>query len=544
MKARLFPLFFLIAALIGCRWSAPVGPASTQPAPSPTHANTQTSPPGSPTVPVPTRIILASPSPIPTATLTAQPAFAWPRSTPEEQGVSSATLAAMLEKIQQENRPIHSILVIRHGVLVLEAYAHPFDAQTRHGVYSVTKSVTSALVGIAQAGGKLAVDAPVIDSFPSIEPDDPRKKSIRIENLLAMNSGIEWTEPLYSGLNDHWSILEADDPARYFFERALIEEPGAVFNYNSGGSHLLSILVQNATGQPAVDFAAANLFSPLGIRDFGWLDDFTGHTQGGTGLELLPVDMAKIGQVYLNGGKWQGRQIVPAEWVKTSTRAHSAPSTGMGYGYQWWIRPQGDYYALGWGGQQIRVFPEKDMLAVISAGMSGEGILHNDLVDTYLLPAATSNNALAANPQAKTRLDTAVRALATPRKGTSAALSPLAREVDGKQWLVTGMGNWSMFTLHFSDNTTARLELELDKDPVTLSVGLDGVYRVTGTPDYGPIAMRGYWEAPDTFVLEQQNLREADRRTTRLQFAGNDVKLFSQWFVEPHQEESEAVLFK
>jgi CubicO group peptidase (beta-lactamase class C family) len=534
MKTRLPLLILLLAALTACKLLTPALPAT----------DTQV---------VPTHVMVVSPTTIPTAVPTTPipapsptvlPDWEWPRSTPEEQGLSSAKLAAMLELLRRENRPVHSVLVVRHGVLVLEAYAHPFNAQTRHGIYSVTKSVTSALAGIANGEGLLGgVETPVISYFPTVTIDDPRKETIRIENLLAMNSGVEWMEPLYSGLNDLWGIHEADDPAQYFFNPALIEEPGAVFNYNSGGSHLLSMLVQATSGQPAADFAAAHLFAPLSIRNFHWENDFTGHTKGGTGLELLPVDMAKIGLLYLNRGQWQGRRIVPADWVSASTVIRSIPYEGMGYGYQWWIRPQGDYYALGWGGQQIRVFPEQDMVVIFTAGMSGEGMYHNDLVDDYLLPAVQSVEPLPADPLAQKRLEAAIIAWASPQMGISKSLSRLAAEVDGKGWLMTGRGNWSMFTLHFPGGDEAQIDLTLDGDPLPLKVGMDGVYRVTDTKDYGPIALYGYWESSHTFTLVQQNLREADRRVTRVQFNGEAVKLYSQWFVEPYEEESEGELF-
>jgi CubicO group peptidase (beta-lactamase class C family) len=122
-----------------------------------------------------------------------------------------------------------------------------------------------------------------------------------------------------------------------------------------------------------------------------------------------------------------------------------------------WIRPQGDFYALGWGGQQIHIFPEQEMVVVFTAGMSGADILHNELINSYLLPAAVSKDALPADGQAQARLNDAARGLANPRVQVSSPLSPLASEVDGKQWLVTGRGDWSMFSLHFFSDTEARL---------------------------------------------------------------------------------------
>ncbi len=539
VKTRLLILIMLLAVLMACGLFKPLPSESVSSTVQPAKT-ISTITPISKLTPTPT---LVAPSITVEPSATSAPAWEWPRSSPEEQGLSSDVLAAMLEAVRKDNLHLHSMVIIRHGVLVMEAYAHPFNAQTRHSVYSVTKSITSSLVGMASAQGLLNVDAPAISYFPSVSLDDPRKESIRVEHLLSMSSGIEWMEPLYSGLNDHIGMLEADDPAQYFFTPALLSDPGTVFNYNSGGSHLLSMLVQSVSGQPAAEFAARQLFGPLDIRDYAWKSDFTGHSQGGTGLELLPVDMAKVGQMMLDAGQWQGAQVLPAAWVKTATQPHVSSSPEMNYGYQWWIQPQGDYYALGWGGQQIHIFPAQDMVVVFTAGMSGADILQEGLINSYLLPAVVSKQASPADEQAQTRLKAAIRDLATPRVQFSAPRSALAGEVDGKQWLVTGRGDWSMFSLHFLSESEARLDLELDQDMMPLMVGLDGVYRITDTQEFGPIAMLGYWESSDTFVLAQQNLREADRRSTRLKFTGGGVKLFSEWFVEPYREESEAVSF-
>lgn len=534
MKNRMVRLVILILIASACLTGRSISPPPTS-APTAPPLPTRTTAPSQTSIP-PTK-------PIPSPTPTAIPAWEWPRSTPEEQGMSSVVLAEMLRQIQADQRDIHSILVIRNGVLVLEAYAHPFSADVRHNVYSTTKSITSALVGIAAGDGLIDFHTPVVDYFPEVIVDDPRKNEITVENLLAMNSGIEWMEPLHSGLSDLWGILEADDPVQYFFNPALVEVPGAVFNYNSGGSHLGSILVQQTTGERADRFATKRLFGPLGISDIAWQNDFSGHSVGGTGLQLRSADMAKIGQLYLDEGRWQNEQIIPAEWVKESTSVHSHPSDQVGYGYQWWIRPEGDFYSLGWGGQQIRVFREQRMVVVITAGEEGENILHNDLVDGFLIPAVQAQGALPADPQALAGLDAALVEFESPREWPSRPLSPLAAEIDGRQWLVTGMGDWSMFSLHFTDSAQAELELTMDGDPMHLAVGLDGIYRETDTAELGPVALAGYWESDDSFVIVEQILHDADRRITRITFNGEQASLHSEWTVEKYEEDTEAELF-
>lgn len=537
MKNRLAQLAVLLVMMTACLVGRGSSPPPTPQNPLPAAALTVR--PQDPT-PLPATSI---PQPTLTPTPTAVPTWNWPRSTPEEQGISSAGLAALLEEIQREQRPIHSILVIRNGVLVLEAYAHPYGPEIRQNVYSTTKSITGILVGMAVDDSLLSVDDRVVDYFPQVVVDDARKQDIRVAHLLAMNSGIEWMEPLHSGLSDLWGIIEADDPAQYFFSPALVETPGTVFNYNSGGSHLCSILVQQVGGQTAASFARERLFAPLGITDIAWQSDFSGHSIGGTGLQMRPVDMAKIGQLYLDEGRWQGEQIVSAGWVSESTTVQSQPQTRAGYGYQWWIRPEGDYYSLGWGGQQIRVFPDRNLVVVFTAGESDEYILKDDLVDTYLLPAVQADEPLPSDPQGQTRLADAVEAFSGPHLWPSRPESPIAGEVDGKQWLVTGMGAWSMFSLRFENETEGAFDLTVDGDPMHLALGLDGIYRVTDTTELGPVALAGYWENDDSFVVIQKNLRDADLRMTTIHFDGDRATLYSVWSVDQYEEETEAELF-
>lgn len=233
-------------------------------------------------------LIFGTAAALPVNTLTVQnfdsiPA-SWPVSSPEEQGMDSARLAAMLKQIQADGRNIHSILIARHGILVLEAYFHPFNRETPHNLYSCTKSVTSALTGIAIDRGLVtSVDTTVHTLFPDISVDTPDKEAITLRHLLTMSSGIEWAEPLRSGLSDTWSFIESDSSPQYFFDRTLIHAPGKIFNYNTGGSHLLSMILQNASGEMTAEFARQNLFDPLGISEYVWDKDIHGYTTGEPG---------------------------------------------------------------------------------------------------------------------------------------------------------------------------------------------------------------------------------------------------------------------
>jgi CubicO group peptidase (beta-lactamase class C family) len=471
---------------------------------------------------------------------------AWPVSTPEEQGMDSARLAAMLTQIQADNRNIHSILIARHGTLVLEAYFHPFNRETPHNLYSCTKSVTSALMGIA-IDKKLVtgIDVPVHTLFPDVTVDSPDKEAITIRHLLTMSSGIEWTEPLRSGLNDTWSFIEADSPPQYFFNRAIAAPPGKVFNYNTGGSHLLSMIIQNAAGMTTEEFARQNLFELLGIQNVHWEKDTHGFTTGGTGLALEPEDMVKIGQLYLQQGKWDGRQILPAAWVKESTQSHITVSPGINYGYQWWVRPNGTFNALGWGGQEIIVVPSQDLVVVVTAGQRDAAWnSYDDLLNSYIIPSIRSKAKITPNPAGYRLLQDTLVAVAHPASEKPSASPAIVQKINGREYVdLNGTHGWSTFTFHFDGSDTAGLELMYgaQSEEIKATIGLDGLFRKTDTQNYGPVVFKGYWKDDATFILKQQFLREAERLTMTLNFTEKGINRHTEWEVENHREDSEAV---
>jgi CubicO group peptidase (beta-lactamase class C family) len=471
---------------------------------------------------------------------------AWPVSTPEEQGMDSARLAAMLTQIQADNRNIHSLLIARHGTLVLEAYFHPFNRETPHNLYSCTKSVTSALMGIVVDKGLVSnLDTPAYILFPDVSVDSPDKEAITIRHLLTMSSGIEWIEPLRSGLNDTWSFIEADSPPQYFFDRALATPPGNVFNYNTGGSHLLSMIMQNASGMTTEEFARQNLFEPLGIQDVRWEKDAHGYTTGGTGLALLPEDMVKIGQLYLQQGKWNGRQILPSTWVKESTKSHIPISPGINYGYQWWVRPNGTFNALGWGGQEIIVVPAQDLVVVVTAGLRDAAWnSYDDLLKTSIVPSIRSQHRINPNQAGYQLLQDRLEAIAHPAPEIPSTSPTIVEKINGREYVdLNGTHGWSTFTFHFDGSNTAGLDLlyGTKSEEIKAIIGLDGLYRVTKTENFGPVAFKGYWKDTSTFVLTQQFLREAERLTMTLTFTDEGINRHAEWTVEDHNEDSEAV---
>ncbi|MBN1202790.1 MAG: serine hydrolase [Anaerolineae bacterium] len=340
------------------------------------------------------------------------PTDGWRTSTPEEQGMDSGQLAALFEALDNGGGGLHSVLVIRNGFIVTEAYFGIYHQDTQHILYSVTKSFISSLVGIAQEDGAIeGLDQPVLSYFPDRTVDnlDARKQAITLEHLLTMSAGLDWPENDYSGCVR--MVSASDDWAQYMLDRPMINDPGAAFHYSSGVSVLIGAVVQQATGQDLEDFAVKRLFEPLGISDYEWEADPTGLVNGGYGLHLAPRDMAKFGYLFLNEGVWDGEQIVPADWVATSTSPHIVVAGDYNYGYQWWVPSEQDYYAaLGYQGQRIVVVPDLELVVVFTALLNNDSI-EETLLHDYILPAAVSDEPLPPNPDGVAQLEAAMEAV-------------------------------------------------------------------------------------------------------------------------------------
>jgi CubicO group peptidase (beta-lactamase class C family) len=293
----------------------------------------------------------------------------------------------MLEAVEQQQLNLHSLLIIRNGYLVSETYFEQYQEETRHELYSCTKSFVSTLIGIAIDHGYIdRTDRQIVDFFPkrSFANLDEQKKAMTLKDILTMTSGLDWQEgdPAYG------AMYRSSDWVQHVLDKPMIEPPGTQFNYCSGCSHLLSAILQETTGMDPRDFAEQYLFQPLGISNIEWDSDAAGIPIGGWGLQLTPRDMAKLGYLYLQDGQWDGEQIVSAEWVETATRKHTETGGALGYGYQWWTYPSLEAYtATGRYGQTIFVIPGSDLVIVTTAQMED----HDDvfrLIEDYILPAA------------------------------------------------------------------------------------------------------------------------------------------------------------
>jgi hypothetical protein len=295
-------------------------------------------------------------------------------------------------------------------------------------------------------------------------------------------------------------------------DRKMVQEPGTSFCYDSPGMHLLSAILQEATGMTELEFARQNLFEPLGIREVFWQSDPQGYTHGWGDLFLKPLDAAKIGYLFLNKGDWDGRQIVSAAWVADSIKAHSSGDIDD-YGYGWWVS-EDSFYAMGRGGQNIKIYPAYNAIVVTTASN-----IDYDRIDPMVVAAFVSpQKPLPANPAGMAKLAATLTALAgAPQAYPISSLPETAKAISGKTY-VFGPNAIDVATLRleFGPNAEATLTMKLQGRDVIWPIGLDGKYRVE--PDGR--ALRGYWADPQTFVFE---IFEDGPSTIRLHFENDRV---------------------
>jgi CubicO group peptidase (beta-lactamase class C family) len=290
--------------------------------------------------------------------------------------MDSVALSRGLRELSAETKHLHSLLIARNRCLVIEAYWPPFNRAAKHYLNSATKAVLSALVGIAVHQGRLSETAPVLSYLPAYAPgnNDPRRQKSTVRDLLIMSSGISWYQSPPDNTSD--DMGHSPDWVRFTLQRPMAADPGKITNYSDGDSHLLSAALQNVVGETALEFARRKLFAPLGIQDVAWDHDPQGRSIGSAALQMRPIDMAKIGFLYLRGGQFEGRRILDRAWVDRSLSAQvRMPAKGgpVAYGYYWWLYPE-RHVAEAWrgAGQRIALMRDLETVVVMTATDPGD----------------------------------------------------------------------------------------------------------------------------------------------------------------------------
>ena len=450
-----------------------------------------------------------------------------PAATPEAHGTDSGKLAEALLKLDASGKPIHSLLLARDGEVILNAVFYPYDGSTLHEVASVTKSVTTSLVAIAAAEGKLALDAPLLSFFPerTIANRDARKERITLRDLMRMASGLDCVaEPREPTLGE---MEHAPDWVQFTLDLKMVAEPGTTFSYCSPGMHLLSAVLTKATGMPAFDYARQKLFAPLGIVDAFWPADAAGNSHGWGDLYLFPADMAKLGVLWLNGGVWQGRQIIQADWMAAASSVQMAIGGGVNYGYGFWIgkdRNAPVFFANGRGGQRIVMLPERHAVEVITAG----GMDPAAALD-LLAGAQTNPNApLPPNAKGEAELKDALATVSAEPLPQAVAPPPdIAARVSGLIYrLEPNPLDIASVRLDFPGGAEATLTLGSGQGPTRAGpVGLDGRFRWSPGENGIPLGIRGAWTDARTFVVDYDTVGCIDGFTVTSQFADNAIAM-------------------
>ena len=369
----------------------------------------------------------------PAGTVQSWPAADWPRTTPEAAGLDAASLAALDADFAAGRIPlVDDFLVVRSGAIAYERhYAHDYGAIYRnealergplnagaagpynyfdpawhpyvggtaaHTMQSVSKSVTSATIGVAIARGDFtaSLDTPVLHWFDAagIQHLDPRKRRLALRHVLTMTTGLEWHEDLpYDDPRNSCCLMEAaEDWVQFAIDRPMAHEPGTTFTYSSGATELLAYIFRKETGQDIEHYAVAHLFGPLGITHHHWKRTPLGEVDTEGGLYLSCGDLARIGYLYLRNGVWNGAPLLRPDWIRESLTPHVDAGAGWRYGFQWWLVPYGDgphfaWAALGIGGQHLFVFPEDDLVVVVTAWHILEGTRYAEPLLRALRPA-------------------------------------------------------------------------------------------------------------------------------------------------------------
>jgi len=445
--------------------------------------------------------------------------------TPESMGVSSDSILAFIEAVEKE-RPdeMHSFILLRHGNNIAQGWWSPYNPDSPHQLYSLSKSFTSTAIGIAQAEGLLSINDQVISFFPDAVPAEPSDnlKAMRIRDLLKMNTG--------HNQDATGSLRQAGKNwVAAFLSLPVEHKPGTHFVYNSAATYMLSAIIQKVSGVTLLKYLTPRLFEPLGITGATWESDPDGINCGGWGLNIRTMDIAKFGQLYLQKGKWNGRQLVPENWIaeatsyQTSNGSNPESDWEQGYCYQFWRCRHNAFRGDGAFGQYCIVMPEKDAVLAITSGTKDMQAILN-LIWKHLLPAM-QDNPLPVNRDGCQALRDKLSTLALSAVAGEDS-SPMASSVSGKTYILEE-NNTGIKSIFFSlSGADKSITLTTDAGPQQVMPGF-GVLKkgLIAFPQFGQqvIASSGAWTAPDNYCMRMYLYQTPYYFTMNFAFKGNEV---------------------
>jgi CubicO group peptidase (beta-lactamase class C family) len=482
-----------------------------------------------------------------------------PRSTPEAEGVSSQGIIDFLDAAAKSQNEFHSFMFLRHGKVIAEGWWDPYKPELKHTLYSTSKSFTATAVGFAVTEKHLSVDDKVISFFPDELPDSvsPFLADMKVRDLLSMTAGHD-PDPTFT------AVVNDSNWVKTFLSVPVVNDPGTKFLYNTLATYMLSAIVQKVTGEKIVDFLKPRLFEPLAIEGMDWEIDPRGINTGGWGLRLKTEDMAKFGQLFLNKGKWNGKQVLPASWIEEATTSKidqvpDAPQSKkdssdwmQGYCYQMWRCRHNGFRADGAYGQYIIVMPDEDAVIAITAETQDMQDEIN-LVWEYLLPAIkaetlSENTSLSAT--LKQRLSSL--ALPIPRSGNESTAS---EQISGQTYSLE-TNDKHLKTMHFLfADSLCKVSMMIDSSNYDFSFG-SGQWAKAETFLRGPnllmLAKAHYvglppakiagiygWKSEDTLEMILRYIESPHTETITCSFDKNKLSVGFHYSYEPKNNKPE-----
>lgn len=454
-------------------------------------------------------------------------------STPEQQGMSSKKIYALLQHIIDNNLGINSLLIYRNGHLVTEGYFHPFHRDYIHTVHSMAKIITNASMGIAIREGYITdINQKVVDFFPEYTFKNlcEKKKQMTIHNLLCSRTGIEWGDVINrEALEDIRVLFEmakSSDWVQFCLDREMAYAPGEMFNSNSPGGQLAALILQKVTGRTVMDYADEKIFKPLGITNYQWWLSDQGQNTGAQGLSLRPEDLARFGLLYHNKGWWNGVSIIPEEWIERSitpffeTRAHDKNFFLDKFGYMWYISsaiPHRNYSAYGAWGQFLTVIEELNLTIVFTGDLPLDQfkLIVFGMIKDQIVPACVSSGPIPEDNESYDKLTALLETIEYPAVSDFPTLSHHAEKLCCKRYIFDEQNSplffpdiFSTYRLQeirivFTGNKSCTMDLTFDNYQFSIAVSLNNLYTTTKVNGrFGPmdVSAKGYWEN-NTFII-------------------------------------------
>lgn len=450
------------------------------------------------------------------------------RSSPEAQGVSSASILAFLDEVAAAGLELHSFMLMRNRHVVAEGWWWPYRADRIHITHSLTKSVTAVAVGLAIDEGRFGLQDKVASFYPEFVPANASAnlRAMTVEDLLTMRCGHdkETSGSVWRPIQTSW-VAE-------FFKIPVVHQPGTHFQYTSAASYMLSAIISKTTGQSMADYLKPRFFEPMGVDRWRWDTSPGGISPGGNGLSWNTAASLKLGAVHAQMGEWNGKRVLSEKWVKAATIQHAEGDEDGPYGYQWWIGPDGAYYALGLFAQMTVVFPQHNATLAVFSAIKGSSKL-KPLIWKHF-PSAFSAAALPASATAASLAKrTAELNLLPPLTKTD---SPWAAKIDGKRIAIQANDqSVKSVAFEFADSVcTYRMSDAEGDHQITAGLAeyLEQLTSMTGNrlhheyrPKRQPVIAGARWLAPDRLEMTWQFVETAFRDTVLCTFTGNKVAI-------------------